>query len=264
MPRTKAPETRLHGLRLFASAFEIFAVNWRLVLPVAIVATLIPAAVEIFIAHELPKVVAGLLTSAVDTLSVAVASGAAEQLVHRWEDGERRVPLKGVVSRVPPSIVPLILVALVQAAIVAVGLLLLLIPGFIAWTYFALVGPAVVAERPGVRGAFKRSATLVRGNAWRVFAVVFFLALLAGFIGFGIENLFESLGASAENPVSLAIGEGITFPLEVLVTAVMYWRLREIEARRPQVEEADEGKEADEGQPGDEREKSQQAEAEAQ
>jgi hypothetical protein len=241
MPRTKAPESRLHGLRLFGTAFEIFAVNWRWVAPVALVATLTPAAVEVFIAHEVPKAVAGVLTSAVDTLSVAVASGAAEQLVHRWEDGDRRPPFKEVVSRVPPSIVPLIVVAIGQAVIVAVGLLLLVVPGFIAWTYFALVGPTVVAERPGVVGAFKRSARLVRGNAWRVFAVVFFLAVLAGLVGFGVENLFESLGASAQNPISLAIGEGITFPLEVLVTAVMYWRLREIEARRPQIEEREAG-----------------------
>jgi hypothetical protein len=89
-----------------------------------------------------------------------------------------------------------------------------------------------VAEEVGVRRSFRRSARLVRGNAWRVFLIVFSVELLAGILAVLIGLVFTSIGESSENPIALAIGEAITFPLEVFSVAVMYWRLREIERVR--------------------------------
>ena len=231
--------TRVHPLRVYASAFAIMARNLRVVVPVVVVATFIPAAIEIFVAHELPRGVAGLLTTTVDTFAAGVFAGAAEQLVHRWEEGERHIPLKGVLSRVPPVIFPLLAVVILQSLAVAVGFLLLIVPGFVIWTYFAVVGPVVVAENPGIRKSFRRSRCLVRGNGWRVFAVLFSLELLAGLVAFVIGLIFTSIGETGDNPIALAIGESLTLPLEVLAVAVMYWRLREVErARLSAAEEA--------------------------
>ena len=224
--------TRLHVLRVYRSAVAIIVVNARIVVPAVIVATVIPLLIELFVEHELPRGVAALVTTVVDSFAAMFFAGAAEQLVHRWEDGERRVKVKGVLSRVPPVILPLVAVAILQALAVGLGFLLLIIPGFIIWTFTAVVGPVVVAEEVGVRRSFRRSARLVRGNAWRVFLIVFSVELLAGILAVLIGLVFTSIGESSENPIALAIGEAITFPLEVFSVAVMYWRLREIERVR--------------------------------
>jgi hypothetical protein len=223
---------RLHVFRVYGSAFAIIAHNARIVVPFVVVATSIPAALELLVEHELDRGLGALLTSVVDNFTTAVFAGAVEQLVHRWEDGERRIQLRGVLSRVPPVILPLFFVALAQALVIAAGLLLLILPGFVALTYFSLVGPVVVAERPGIRATFRRSAHLVRGNFWRVFAVMFSLELLAALIALAVGAIFSSIGESSESPIALAIGEAVTLPLEVLAVAVMYWRLREMEALR--------------------------------
>ena len=225
--------TRLHVLRVYRSALAILVRNAHIVVPAIVVATGIPAVLELLIEHELSKSVGALLTTVIDNFSTAFFAGAAEQLVHRWEEGERHVRIRDTLSRVPPVVIPLFIVAFAQALVVGFGFVLLIVPGFIALTFFSVVGPAVVAENPGIRGAFRRSRQLVRGNAWQVFALMFSLELLAVLIAFAVSLVFSSIGETSDNPLALAIGESLTLPLEVLVVAVMYWRLRDIEARRP-------------------------------
>ena len=149
---------RLNVLRVFGTALAIYGTNPWIVLPVAIVAAFLPAAGEVFIAHQLPDAWAALVTTAIDGFATALFAGCGEELVHRWEEGERRIPLKGVLAKVPGVLVPLFIVGFVQALAVAAGTLLLVVPGFVALTFLSVVGPVVVAERSGVRGAFRRRA----------------------------------------------------------------------------------------------------------
>jgi hypothetical protein len=55
---------------------------------------------------------------------------------------------------------------------VAVLLLLLIVPGVLFFTYFALTAPIVEIEDRGIRAAFRRSRKLVRGHFWTVLAIL--------------------------------------------------------------------------------------------
>jgi hypothetical protein len=66
----------------------------------------------------------------------------------------------------------LIAVDLLYLLIVFVGLLLLFVPGALAFVWLGLAGPVVEIERRTVRGAMRRSVQLVRGNFWTVFGVL--------------------------------------------------------------------------------------------
>jgi hypothetical protein len=66
----------------------------------------------------------------------------------------------------------LIAVDLIYGVLVAVGLVVLFVPGVLAFIYLGLAAPAVEIERRTVRGAFARSWHLVRGHFWLVFAVL--------------------------------------------------------------------------------------------
>jgi hypothetical protein len=81
----------------------------------------------------------------------------------------------------PPSIVEvarkldyrrLILVDIAYVALVIVGLLFFFIPGILVFVWFGLSGPIVELEGRTVRGALRRSASLVRHNFWLVFLVL--------------------------------------------------------------------------------------------
>ena len=220
---------RLNVPRVFGTTLAIYGTNPWIVLPVAIVAAFVPAAGEIFIAHQLPDAWAALVTTTIDGFATALFAGCGEELVHRWEEGQRRIPLKGVLAKVPGALIPLFIVGFLQALAVAVGLVLLFVPGFVVLTFLSVVGPVVVAEHSGVRGAFRRSVQLVRGSAWRVFAVMLAVEVLAALVGIAVALILSTLGEKPDEPVGLALGETFTLPLEALAVPVMYWRLREKE-----------------------------------
>jgi hypothetical protein len=66
----------------------------------------------------------------------------------------------------------LIAIDLVYGLAVAVGFVLLVVPGVAAFVWLALAAPVVEIEHRGVRAAFARSVRLVRGRFWVVLAVL--------------------------------------------------------------------------------------------
>jgi hypothetical protein len=67
----------------------------------------------------------------------------------------------------------LIAVDLIYGAAVAIGTLLLVVPGILAFVWLALAAPVIEIERRGVRDSLRRSLQLVRGRFWLVLAVLF-------------------------------------------------------------------------------------------
>jgi hypothetical protein len=216
-------------LGVFRDALRIYRHEARVLLLVALVATAIPTAIELAGAAALPDLASSLFTSAVDNLAAVVFAGAAEELVHRWREGDRRIPLRIMLAGVPPVVWPLFVVAAIQGLGIAAGLALLVIPGLLLLTWWSVAGPVVVAERPGIRAAFRRSLVLVRGNAWRVLLVMIAVELLAAGLGEAASAIVDIFTHPLHEDVALTIGEAITLPLEGLVLPVMYWRLRELE-----------------------------------
>lgn len=66
----------------------------------------------------------------------------------------------------------LILVDIAYVALVIVGLIAFFIPGILVFVWFGLSGPVVELEGRTVRGALRRSASLVRHNFWLVFLIL--------------------------------------------------------------------------------------------
>jgi Uncharacterised protein family (UPF0259) len=66
----------------------------------------------------------------------------------------------------------LVAVDLIYGLIVAIGVLLLIVPGAAVFVWLGLAAPIVEIERRSVRQSFIRSVKLVRGNFWVVLAVL--------------------------------------------------------------------------------------------
>ena len=78
----------------------------------------------------------------------------------------------------------LIVADLVITTGTTLGLALLIVPGIVFFTWFAVTTPVIKIERLGLRAAFLRSRRLVRGSFWPVF-------LLLGGLYF-VSNLLTS------------------------------------------------------------------------
>ncbi len=77
----------------------------------------------------------------------------------------------------------LIAVDLIYAVVVGLGFVLFFVPGVVAYVFLGLAGAVVEIERRGAGEALARSARLVRGRFWLVFAVLWPLEILSE--GFG-------------------------------------------------------------------------------
>jgi hypothetical protein len=129
----------------------------------------------------------------------------------------------GAALRRSPAVIGLSLLIALYGGLAA---LLLIVPGLIVFTIYAVAIPACMAERIGPLRAMSRSAFLTKGNRWRVFGLLAALYILGA--------IFEQMVASA---ASIAIGAlpslVIALPFDVgvaafsaVVVAVLYAHLR--------------------------------------
>ena len=123
-----------------------------------------------------------------------------------------------------PVLGQLLLVALVASIGIAIGVLLLVLPGLFLLTIWAVFAPVIVLERPPGLSALSRSRELVRGNGWQVFGVLFLMTVLIAAISFGIELLALAAGSAAGIVVRVVVGV-LTAPISSLAMAVLYFEL---------------------------------------
>ena len=134
-------------------------------------------------------------------------AGLTDRIAGQEERGHPRQPLGRILRTLPYG-------RLIGAdLLLALGTLLfslaLFVPGMIFFTYFSLVGPALVMEDRRVFSAFRRSRQLVRGHFWLVFVLVTLPILFEENVVHGIVEIFESLGSLAVFVVNTLAGAAV-------------------------------------------------------
>lgn len=87
----------------------------------------------------------------------------------------------------------LIAVDIVYVLIVAIGLILFIFPGALAFVWLGLAGPIVELEERGVGAALKRSFQLVRGNFWFVLWILLPIEIAGDALGEGISGIVHAV-----------------------------------------------------------------------
>lgn len=106
-------------------------------------------------------------------------------------------------------------------------MLLLVIPGLYLLTVWSVYAPVVVLERPREFRALERSRELVRGNGWRVFAVVFIAWVLTASVITGITFADRSSAEVVRFVVQVVL-DTFGLPISALASAVLYFDLRAV------------------------------------
>lgn len=118
----------------------------------------------------------------------------------------------------------IVLVGVLSALAIAVGFLLLIVPGFIVFTYLYCGIPALVIEDKRGREALRRSWNLVRGRGWPVFGTFIVAALLNGLVSAVLTAPFGD--NYAVRSITASIASVITMPYMALVGVFIYLDLR--------------------------------------
>jgi hypothetical protein len=138
---------------------------------------------------------------------------------------------------------PILGLSLIISILSVLGLVLLIVPGFIIMAVYAVALTTCVAERAGVGASMRRSAYLTKGNRWRIFGIQLLViafttiaGLLVGLaVGFGVGFLAGLVGGAN---VSLPLLQGLIqalarYPVQVIAGGfnavaggVLYYKLR--------------------------------------
>jgi len=159
--------------------------------------------------------------------------GALVYAVQDARDGSFDATVGEVFSRVSPAILPLLVAGLLAGLGIAVGLVLLIVPGLFLLTIWAVIAPVIVIEKTPALEAFGRSRELVRGHGWTVFGIVIITGLLTGIASGILQAAFSFLPEFLEILIGGTIAQAIVAPFSAIALAVTYFRLRDAHGGEP-------------------------------
>lgn len=190
------------GRRLVATYADIWRTYWGWMPSLLIFAVLVFVPLGLLDALSLQVDVDSLdLTSGIKIAALVLAVGAVTMtglLGEIFFSGAIAISLTHPHGEGPPGIREiagrikygrLVVVDLAFVAIVALGLLLGLVPGVLAFVFLGLAGPIIEIEERSAVGALRRSFNLVRGSFWLVFSVLVPIEVLGDAVGGGLAGL---------------------------------------------------------------------------
>jgi hypothetical protein len=204
-------------------AFGIYRDQFGVLFPAALLVFAVNAVVSWVFDHG----VLALVAVVVSLVLAVLYEGMVVQLVRDVQDGRRDNSMGELFSSVSPVLVPLIGVSILAGLGIGIGFVLLIVPGLILLTFWSVVAPVTVLERPGVFSAFGRSWELVRGHGWAVFGTIVLVFLLVIVAGIAAELIGLALG-DVGRAVLRWIFDALTQPVVALTSSVLYFTLLQV------------------------------------
>jgi hypothetical protein len=203
--------------------FQTYGDQAGVLLPVAFCLYLVVAVVTALLAGSFAFFP---LVFAVGVVAATLYQGMVVGLVKDVQDGRRDSSVGELVDATWPVVLPLIGAGLLSGIAIGIGMFLLVIPGLILLTIWAVIAPVIVVEHSGVIAAFGRSRELVRGNGWQVFGVIFTVFVIAA----AVSLVLAVIGAAIAKGVGMRIlanlaSSTITAPIGALAAATIYFGL---------------------------------------
>jgi hypothetical protein len=156
-------------------------------------------------------------------------------------DGRVDLDLSQTVQAAVPFLLPVIGAAILAGIGIAIGLVLLIVPGLILLTFWSLIIPFIVLGGSGVFEAFGNSWRTVRGYAWRVFGTYVLVVLILIAFDIVLSLILSVLPRFLSSFVGNVVAGSLIAPFLALVATLIYYRLTAAHAGEPYVVTSPEG-----------------------
>ncbi len=222
-PPPPPPSNRVDIGKILGESFSIYGAQAGALLGTAAVIFLLVGVIQ-GLAGASDSLVLSLVGSIASIVGTTLYGGFVVKLVEDVRDGRRDDTVGDLLRSASGFILPLLGNGILKGIAVAIGLVLLVVPGLILLTIWAVTGPAIVAERRGAIEAFGRSRELVKGEGFPVFGLIVIIFL----IGIGISIVAGILGGGLGDGGAIAasiVGTIIVAPITSVATAVLFFDL---------------------------------------
>ena len=210
---------------VIGEGWQLYKAHWRHLLTFSAIVYVGVAVIGALLTLLLTWVGA-LLGAVVSLIAFFWLQAALVKAVDDVRDGRADLSLGETFAQAREQLPSVAVAAILAGLGIVLGLILLIVPGLILMTLWAVIVPVVVLERRSAGEAFGRSRELVRGNGWGVFGVIVLMVLLL--IGFGIvlSLLLSPLADWLQSFVSQIVSGTLTAPFVAIVLTLLYFRLR--------------------------------------
>ncbi|HSD23880.1 MAG TPA: hypothetical protein VLB79_06070 [Solirubrobacterales bacterium] len=219
----EATVNRIEPGRVIGEAFETYRNHAGALLGGALIVIGIAGVVEGLLSVS-GSIVLGIIGALVGLAAGFLYTGYVVKLVQDVRDGRRDFSVGELFSHAAPYLGTLILAGILAGIAIAIGFVLIIIPGLILLTIWAVISPAIVVEDKGVFESFGRSRELVRGHGWQVFGAIVLTFLIIVVVGI-VASLIGAAIGDAGLVVLRALGNVITAPIWALVSSILFFDL---------------------------------------
>lgn len=207
--------------RVISETFSIYAANAAPLLITAFIVFLISGLIQGLLTDG---ILLQLLGTVVSLIAASLYTGFVVKLVEDVRDGRRDFSVGELLSSASPFIVPLIVNGFLRGIAIAIGLILLIVPGLILMTIWAVTSPAIVLEGKDGISAFGRSSELTRGERMNVFLTILVVFVITIVISFIVLAIGASLSTGILIALSILVST-LVQPIGALVAAVLFFDL---------------------------------------
>lgn len=210
------------------AALALYRANWRVLMAiVALFVVPLEALTQVLSRSEgaVATVLAIVVALAVGPLmGGAVSRAAGELLLGRQPDAA------GAVNFTLARIAPLFAVSIMTVAAVALGFVLLVVPGVLLLVRLYFGAVVVVLEGSGPVDALRRSFDLTRGHFWRLLGAALVIGIVAVVVATVLQLPFLFASGMGEDVVVATIGAALVqvlvAPFSALAVVLLYVDLR--------------------------------------
>jgi hypothetical protein len=211
---------------VISEAWNVYKAHWRHLLTFSFVVYAGVAVLSALLGSVFELWLAALLMAVVSLIAFFWLQAALVKAVEDVRDGRADFSLAETFDLARQHLTSVIVAAIIAGLAIVIGLILLIVPGLVLLTWWAVIIPVVVLENRSAGEAFTRSRELVRGYGWSVFGVIVLVVLLL--IGFNIvlSIILAPLADWLQSFLSQFISGTLTAPFTATVLTLLYFRLR--------------------------------------
>jgi hypothetical protein len=167
----------------------------------------------------------GLAGAVVDLFFLFLLQAALVKAVQDVRDGRVDLNFSETLRAALPYVAPVAGAGILAAIGIAIGFVIIIVPGLILLTFWSLIVPAIVIGGVPAMSSFGQSWRTVRGHAWRVFGTFVLVWLIDIVFKVVLSAIFYALPGSGRDFISSIVAGTLFAPFLAIVVSLIWYRL---------------------------------------
>jgi hypothetical protein len=167
----------------------------------------------------------GVAGAVVDLFFLFLLQAALVKAVQDVRDGRVDLNFSETLRAALPYVAPVAGAGILAAIGIAIGFVIIIVPGLILLTFWSLIVPAIVLGGVPAMSSFGQSWRTVRGHAWRVFGTFVLVWLIDIVFKIVLSAIFYALPGSGRDFISSIVAGTLFAPFLAIVVSLIWYRL---------------------------------------